>query len=638
MHLKNYSRGNQYLAYILIIGILGVLTSIMYIDGAYTRTLNTKRSRESKIHSESHQPYLFRQVPPAIELSDGPKNLTTPIEELQLEVAPEYFAKIIKKRNEALGKKLLEASDDDFVPSTLGFKGNTYTARLRLKGDLPDHYDTDKWSFRIHLKKNKSLFGMEKFSIQHPKTRMFIYEWIYQRAMFLEDIINLRFKFINVMLNGKKMGVYALEEHFDKLLIEQNKRREGPIIRFNEDLFWLKRDDLAMHYGTVYYSSHIDGFSRKRTLRNATLKQNYELACSLLEGFRHQQLVAAEVFDIETLARYYALSDLLGGQHNNFHNLRFYYNPITSRLEPIAFDAYARGQLIRDISYVHRKYGHDSYFDFGKRLFNDQQFAIAYFRELERMSTDKYLERLFMALKPDYEYNTRLLTKEYPNSFPDPRGAFERNQSVIRKSLNPPKGILAYLHMSDRNGVDLRLANLDAYPIEVVKVMHGSQILRQHQHVYLDGKDPVKPFDFVMARFLVPEDSEWHPPESADKLEIHYRIAGTNRVKKEKVNEWSHPVQVNIRSGTMHRDSNVEDFSFLEIDKSRQIIRIRPGSWVIDQDLVIAPGFTVVADEGLELSLHKNASIITYSPLLFLGSPELPIRILGQDQPRAVFW
>jgi len=36
-------------------------------------------------------------------------------------------------------------------------------------------------------------------------------------------------------LNGQDMGVYAFEEHFDKLLIESNNRREGPIVKFSEN-------------------------------------------------------------------------------------------------------------------------------------------------------------------------------------------------------------------------------------------------------------------------------------------------------------------------------------------------------------------------------------------------------------------
>ena len=64
---------------------------------------------------------------------------------------------------------------------------------------------------------------MKIFSIQHPRTRNYIYEWIFHQALKREGILSLRYKFINVTLNGQDLGVYALEEHFDKRLIEYNK-------------------------------------------------------------------------------------------------------------------------------------------------------------------------------------------------------------------------------------------------------------------------------------------------------------------------------------------------------------------------------------------------------------------------------
>ena len=34
------------------------------------------------------------------------------------------------------------------------------------------------------------------------------------------------------LFNGRDLGIYALEEHFEKRLIEHNRMREGPIVRF----------------------------------------------------------------------------------------------------------------------------------------------------------------------------------------------------------------------------------------------------------------------------------------------------------------------------------------------------------------------------------------------------------------------
>ena len=54
----------------------------------------------------------------------------------------------------------------------------------------------------------------------------------------------------------------------------------------------------------------------------------------------NKQYPISKVFDTKLLAKYWALCDLFSAHHGCMekHNLRFYYNPITSLLEPIHYD------------------------------------------------------------------------------------------------------------------------------------------------------------------------------------------------------------------------------------------------------------------------------------------------------------
>ena len=55
-----------------------------------------------------------------------------------------------------------------------------------------------------------------------------------------EGIISLRYNFVNFFINGENLGIYVLEEHFDnETLIENNRKRKGPIIKFYEE-GWVK--------------------------------------------------------------------------------------------------------------------------------------------------------------------------------------------------------------------------------------------------------------------------------------------------------------------------------------------------------------------------------------------------------------
>ena len=113
---------------------------------------------------------------------------------------------------------------DNYVPAKIRFKNKSHKARVRFKGQTIVHIKEDKWSYRIILKKGKTLFGMKQFSIQHPSQRNWLYEKIIHLAMKREGLLGLRYDFIYVTINGKNMGLYALEEHFEKRLVENNRR------------------------------------------------------------------------------------------------------------------------------------------------------------------------------------------------------------------------------------------------------------------------------------------------------------------------------------------------------------------------------------------------------------------------------
>ena len=107
---------------------------------------------------------------------------------------------------------------------------------LRIAGRNLDHLRQPyKWSFKVKLKGNRTLFGMRKFSLLVPDARAIsvnpLTEWICHQIEKAEGLISLRYDFVRVTINGKYIGIYALEERFDKHLIEHNSLREGVLFR-----------------------------------------------------------------------------------------------------------------------------------------------------------------------------------------------------------------------------------------------------------------------------------------------------------------------------------------------------------------------------------------------------------------------
>ena len=114
-------------------------------------------------------------------------------------------------------------------------------SKVRLKGTYLDHAIGDKWSFRIKLKNKKTLYGMNRFSLHNPLTRMWLSEWLYHKALRYSDLMYLEYKFLDLHINGKYIGIYALEEFMHANLIKKTKRRDGILLREHNLLFNQKK-------------------------------------------------------------------------------------------------------------------------------------------------------------------------------------------------------------------------------------------------------------------------------------------------------------------------------------------------------------------------------------------------------------
>jgi hypothetical protein len=154
------------------------------------------------------------------------------VKRIYLDIKHKHWESLKIHREQSLKAGTFIRYKDPYVPAKVGYKNKTYKARIRFKGATIDHIKKDKWSFRFILKGENTLFGMKQFSLQHPSQRVWLYEKIIHLAMKREGLLGLRYDFIYLTINGKNMGLYALEEHFEKRLVENNERINGPILKF----------------------------------------------------------------------------------------------------------------------------------------------------------------------------------------------------------------------------------------------------------------------------------------------------------------------------------------------------------------------------------------------------------------------
>jgi hypothetical protein len=588
---------------------------------------------------------------------------------LSLDIAHTDYLALARQRDEALAQGFLLLDDEDYVPAELSVAGQKTPIKLRLKGDHIDHLEGQKWSFRVQAKGDNTILGMKQLSLHHPRTRSYAYEWLYQRLLASEDVIALRYGFVDLTLNGRHLGIYALEEHFEKRLIEHSQRREGPILRFDESLFWqeLLADEAFAGEGrqwsgvASYFASGIDGFQTGATLDDPVLARQYALAAGLLEGFRRGELATHQVFDLERTASFFAISDLLGAEHGTrWHNLRFYYNPVTARLEPIGFDGFETTGWTgwqdsglpppaTTLSGIHlldaEAWGHNA------RLFADPLFFAAYERALERVADPAWFDVRMDALRPALREEMAILYREFPY-YRFSEDLIRQNAAFVRASLDPPEPLRAYLAPAGPAGVVLEVGNIQNLPLEVLGVSRdGKTVHALETPLLLAGRRGTVAVDYQ--RFGLPlalsldagQDPAAVPdtgaesasevvvtgPASIDGLQADYRILGSEQTRQAAIIPLPRYDAALLDPAALRDTPNAADFGFLIIDEPAKRIEIPPGSWAITRSLILPAGYTVTAEGRVALDLRDGAMILSRSPLRFQGDPEAPIRIGSSD-------
>jgi len=386
-----------------------------------------------------------------------------------------------------------------------------------------------------------------------------------------------------------------------------------------------------------YTVSEIDAFNTKNITSDPVSNQQFIKALNLLESFREGKLKTSEVFDISKLARYFAITDLMGTDHGTFwNNERFYYNPITSLLEPVGFDG--NGGAIKSL--VGAKYDgldvgglllrsfQDEYYH--KTIFSDAEFFAEYVKNLERISNPSYLQEMFNEIGDEMQQNLNIIYKEFPYYYFS-KDFLDYNQNYIKMMLNPTKGLQAYFCSSTENFLVIELANIQKLPIEVVSVTYQDSIsFKPENKVILPGKIVSEPQSYTRSGFILPQDLTW-TKEMIQDLTINYRILGSSQLRSDDIHAWSHLDENFPDNDFIRQQPNVSDFEFLVVDETKKKIYVNPGIWNIDRNLIIPEGYHVFAGKGVHLNLLHNAKILSYSSLEFIGSEDNPIVVSSPD-------
>ena len=577
-----------------------------------------------------------------------------PLPVVRLDMKFKHLAKIEAKRAQTLCDGWLRASDDDFVPATLVCQGESARVKVRLKGDRLAHLQGDDWSFRIKCRDAERPFGMRTFSLQHPETRRYLNEWCFLEHARRENILAVRYQFVRFFFNGEDKGIYALEEHFSKELLEAQGRREGVIVAFEEPasvhLNIQRRGDnwdLATRLSAVG-SQEVRSFDTKRIMRSAALRTQRDEALELLRAFQEGRRRASDVFDVELTARFMALVDLWQAWHAAmWQNIRYYYNPVTARLEPIAFDTMALWGD-GDVALIATR--SDDRFVNGP--LRDPEIAAAYLRELERLARPQYLDELRAQLSPGFERWRLALQQEFPlERWLQPGWELlGKRQEYIRSAIRPERMVIASAVVEGEAGdtpdpevrctIDIR--NIALLPVEVVGFrVEGGDLMssapvwqeRAQDGIWRTPDDsvgiaPAEPgHGLILATFCL--SVRW---ETSDEtvhteplVEVATRFPGQSGLVFQRVRFGAPRSARGPRPPVPSVDEALRRHAFLDREPAGEGLRIRSGVWEVAGDLVVPAGLPLSIDPGTVLRFGSGALLYASGPVCLRGVPDHPV-------------
>ncbi|GAB5417832.1 MAG: CotH kinase family protein [Crocinitomicaceae bacterium] len=539
----------------------------------------------------------------------------------------------------ALEQGVISSDQKEYVKAYVDVNGEKAPVELRLKGDWTDHVETEKVSFRIKMGDGYAFDGLRTFSIQHPQTRSYAMEWFAHQLFEEEGILTTRYEMIPVIINGKNCGVYAMEEHFDKQLLEARKRREGPIMKFDESGIWAVHKNLKEtgdYVGApVIESAEISVFKKGRTKRTPTLFAQFKEAQSNMEKYRSGADNVEEYMDIESTAKYLALIELTNGKHGlTWHNQRFYFNPITQRLEPIAYDCFMEvNLLIKQHELIALKEPDDHEFLLTQGILKDKKLLERYEFYLEKYSDPSYLSEMFDKLSGKIKKVEKLLSYEYPNITVS-KEHFEFNRTSITQDLPQVKGANLNPNYGGDFGVlpdnfmyeevalkanlekynadssaQMSLRNFHSHPIEII----GYTV--KGDGIGLIAMDPI-----LLKAYGSGESKVVRFPVKPRR--IHYKAANCgDQIFKCNPEEWPQAKVKKSKWYDAERDESVADETYTI-----------SGKLTLNKGLIIPAYKELVIEPGAEIVLGSGAYFVSHAPVRAEGTEENPIIIRGTSE------
>ena len=553
------------------------------------------------------------------------------IDKITIDIKHKNYQKISKSREKAMDFGRLKDNFVEWVPAKIQLNGKKIDVKVKLKGTHDDHWAHPyKWSFKIKTKHNdENIYGLKSFAVQHPATISYLYEWLFHLVLKEENLIAHNVRFINLVVNGNDLGVYILIEQISKELIEKNKRREGPVIGFDKEL-WIEEVNNINNLGIndvnqFFWTSKIKPSRFKKSQKNTIQETYLNKAVSLLESFRKGELKTSKVFDVEQLAKLMAIKAVFASVDFDWKDIKFYYNPLTELLEPVSREIHSMHHDHTKLSLWAFNAGpqispwHKQFLDL---LFEDPIFYEIYLTELSRISEKNYLQKVINKNNKDFNIYLSALKKNYPTVEIFSKKNLDINNQFLIDSLNPVSSININFANIKNNTLELNISNLQILPVKILGIrFNKNKNIIFNQPIFIDEKKHNKPFKKKLIKINC---LEYNCLEDEIKdYEIIFKILGQTKNRYSKIEFWIN--SKNVKNLQYHKENyeNLKKNVFFKFDMDKIIVK--KGNWKIKDQIIIPKDYELIIQAGTKITFVNKGQIISFSPIFMNGIKDDPI-------------
>lgn len=508
-----------------------VLIGLVYFLGVRTERTGFVR--------EVLDPGLKRITNPVLNAFRGG---VPPVRMIKIRLDSMAVDSIVELEHAAKSQGWLGSSMNAFFVGDVKWGDITMLGVISLKEGLRvNDGKVDPNALHVKLAETDTVHGMQRFTIKKVTGGEVLNEWFTAEVLADQHLPALGRAIVEATTPWDKNGLSCLEGALDSVSLAQWGADQFVAGWYGDELF------LAAQQGTSKLKYPAEPLRQADWLvapimtaliagkeKSSPVIKAQEKVVRSLDAFRKGDLLASEVFEINSLAKLYAICDLLGEQRTMvWWNLRFLPDSSSEKLLTVPLQYLDHGPiaqlqaLTRTLMLRSSKAG----VTFIDRVFNDPMFYSAYIAYLDTMSTPGWSEKLFERKADQLELHERIVMGYFPQAKMD-RAMFEHNRLVIRSTLYPKDLLLAYFE--DRIGSVDRLAvgNVHSLPVEVVAFVSEKDTVELQRPMTLEAREPDLPLSYDMLRLQVPIGS---PPPSI----LLVRPVGLNETTAVHVGSWN---------------------------------------------------------------------------------------------------